>query len=68
MKQSGRCDLIFWTFDSSRPNGHVGAIIENSQGTFQIAHSSKGKGVVLEKMNRYLREKVTKILRLCFGD
>lgn len=63
-----QCDLVFWTFDGSRPNGHVGAVIYCSNGRLDVVHSSAGRGVISQKMNDYLKEKATAVLRLSFGD
>lgn len=63
-----KCDLMFWTFNGSRPNGHVGAIICTSNGRMDVVHSSAGGGVILQKINDYLTERTTAVLRLSFGE
>ncbi len=61
-------DLVFWTLKESRPNGHVGVVMERSELHVEVAHSSLAKGVIQENMNAYLIQKTTNIRRLSFGD
>lgn len=59
-------DLVFWTFKSSRPHGHVGALILDPD---HVTHASGGRGrVVVDKFNKYLRGKCSGIKRLTIGD
>ncbi len=68
LEHARTCDLVFWTFDESRPNGHVGAVIRHADGQVDVVHSSRGRGVVSQKINDYLRDKTTAVLRLSLGD
>jgi hypothetical protein len=55
-------DLIFWTFTSERPHGHVGAVWEHPK---QATHASGSKGcVVVAPIQGPLEKNISRIRRL----
>jgi hypothetical protein len=63
-----QCDLVFWTFSPTRPNGHVGALLMDADGRIQVTHSSSSRGVVVEKFQGASSINVSAIRRLTAGD
>ncbi|MBI5248426.1 MAG: C40 family peptidase [Desulfomonile tiedjei] len=67
-KDADECDLLFWTFQPHRPNGHVGAFINDRNSELKITHASTSRGVVLEDLHGVLATNLTKVRRLTIGD
>ena len=53
------CDLVFWTFSAARPNGHVGAFLEDHAGGPKVTHASTTRGVISEPLTASLRKNLT---------
>lgn len=68
LEVADECDLLFWTFHEHRPNGHVGAFINDPNGRLKITHASTSKGVVMADLKGTLATNLTKIRRLTIGD
>ncbi len=58
-------DLVWWTFKATRPNGHIGAIFNDSR---HVTHASSSRGVVVDRLQGVLIQKITKVRRLTIGD
>ena len=61
-------DLVFWTFHEQRPNGHVGAFMNDGQGRLRVTHASSSRGVVVDDLHGVLAANLTKVRRLTIGD
>jgi cell wall-associated NlpC family hydrolase len=59
-----KCDLCFWTFDKSRPNGHVGAFLGKGG---PVTHASSSRGVVAAPLKGTLYGALTLVRRLIMG-
>jgi cell wall-associated NlpC family hydrolase len=68
LQDADECDLVFWTFQEHRPNGHVGAFIKNSGGRIKITHASTSRGVVMDDLKGVLATNLAKVRRLTIGD
>ncbi len=66
--QAHECDLSFWTFNVERPNGHVGAFLRGPQNALRVTHASVKRGIVLDRLDGLLLQKLTKVRRLTIGD
>ena len=66
--QIQECDLVFWTFSAARPNGHVGAFLEDHAGGHKVTHASTSRGVISEPFTASLRKNLTSVRRLTIGD
>jgi cell wall-associated NlpC family hydrolase len=62
------CDLLFWTFSTKQPFGHVGVLLRGSQGGKQAAHASARRGVVLRPLEGSLKQNLRKVRRLTIGE
>jgi cell wall-associated NlpC family hydrolase len=62
------CDLVFWTFSTARPNGHVGAFLGTHAGGHKVTHASTNRGVIFEPLTASLRKNLTSVRRLTIGD
>lgn len=67
-EEAQSCDLAFWTFNPTRPNGHVGAFLRTTDNELGVTHASPARGVVLERLTGRLNTCLTKIRRLTIGD
>lgn len=67
-ENADECDLVFWTFQEHRPNGHVGAFVKDVNAKLKITHASTSRGVVLEDLHGVLATNLTKVRRLTIGD
>ena len=61
------CDLVFWTFYSNRPDGHVGILMSSGR-TPSFTHASFRHGVVLRELKGPFILNLTKVRRLTIGD
>ncbi len=68
LDKAAPCDLIFWTFTESRPNGHVGAVISSGPDIINFVHASQRRGVVSQNMTPPLRQKTTTVRKLSIGE
>ncbi len=66
--QADECDLSFWTFKEERLNGHVGAFLCGPDNAMQVTHASLRRGIVLDRLDGLLLQKLTKVRRLTIGD
>lgn len=68
-------DLVFWTFQKHRPNGHVGMVLKpsrpnselNADNPFHalaVTHASYKNGVILDSFRGSLITDMSKIRRL----
>jgi cell wall-associated NlpC family hydrolase len=73
-KARGHLDLVFWTFKSTRPNGHVGVVwrphpseevTQPRDERVHVTHASPSRNrVVLDPMNKYLMTHLSKVRRI----
>ena len=66
--EADECDLVFWTFNENRPEGHVGVLLWDGSGRRHATHSGSRRGVVLEILDGWLIENLTKVRRLTIGE
>jgi hypothetical protein len=68
LNSAAECDLVFWTFQQTRPQGHVGAVMSAQKGKEKVTHSSATRGVVVDRLDGFLLKTLTRIRRLSIGD
>jgi cell wall-associated NlpC family hydrolase len=68
VRQAKECDLVFWTFRKHRPNGHVGAFLNDGNGRRSVTHAGTRNGVVLEALEGQLLERMTRVRKLTIGE
>jgi len=62
-------DIIWWTFTSARPDGHIGILWRDRSGLPAVTHSSSTqKGVVVGYLEGALFRDISAIRRLIIGD
>jgi hypothetical protein len=62
-------DIVWWSFTSARPNGHIGILWRDRSGLPAVTHSSSTqKGVVVGYLEGPLFRDITAIRRLSIGD
>jgi cell wall-associated NlpC family hydrolase len=62
------CDLLFWTLEKDRFNGHVGVFLLGDDGEATATHASSRRGVVLDSLEGSLLRKLTRVRRLIIGE
>lgn len=62
-------DIIWWSFTSARPDGHIGILWRDRSGLPAVTHSSSTqKGVVVGYLEGPLFRDISAIRRLSIGD
>ena len=69
LRDTEELDLIWWTFSTARPHGHIGILWRDKAGLPAVTHASgSSRGVVVGWLQGSLFRDISAIRRLTIGD